>query len=103
MQRPDTAGTSQTALTAAAARAAHLLVDQPPVIFADTLAILLLGDQAAELVAYHRAHGAHVVRAGARGQATCRSRYAEDSLAAAISGSGIAQYLILGAGLDSFA
>jgi methyltransferase (TIGR00027 family) len=103
MQRPDAAGTSQTALTAAAARAAHLLVDQPPVIFADTLAMLLLGDQATELVAYHRAHGAHVVLAGARGQATCRSRYAEDSLAAAISGSGIAQYLILGAGLDSFA
>ena len=63
----------------------------------------MLGDQATELVAYHRAHGGHVVLAGARGQATCRSRYAEDSLAAAISGSGIAQYLILGAGLDSFA
>jgi methyltransferase (TIGR00027 family) len=102
-QRPGAAGTSQTALTAAAARAAHLIVDQPPVIFADPLALPLLGDQAAELVAYHRAHGAHVVLSGARGQATCRSRYTDDSLAAAIAGSGITQYLILGAGLDSFA
>jgi O-methyltransferase involved in polyketide biosynthesis len=36
---------SQTALTAAAARAAHLIVDQPPWIFSDTLAMALLGDQ----------------------------------------------------------
>lgn len=102
-QRPDAAGASQTARTAAAARAAHLIVDRPPVIFADTLALALLGDQAAELVGYHRAHGTHVVLSGARGQVTCRSRYAEDSLAAAIASGGIAQYVILGAGLDSFA
>lgn len=93
---------SQTALTAAAARAAHLIVDHPPWIFADTLALELLGDQGPELVAYHRAHGTHVVLSGARGQVTCRSRYAEDSLAAAV-GRGISQYLVLGAGLDSFA
>jgi methyltransferase (TIGR00027 family) len=93
---------SQTALTAAAARAAHLIVDQPPVIFADTLALPLLGELADELTGYHRSQGEHVVLAGARAQATCRSRYAEDSLARAI-GRGIGQYLILGAGLDSFA
>ncbi len=93
---------SQTARTAAAARAAHLIVDQPPVIFSDTLAMALLGDEADEYVAYHREHGSHVVLAGARGQVVCRSRLAEDSLAAAI-GRGIRQYVILGAGLDSFA
>ena len=93
---------SQTALTAAAARAAHLIVDQPPWIFADTLAMALLGDQGPILTDYHRAHGTHVVLAGARGQVTCRSRYAEDAVAAAI-GRGVRQYLILGAGLDSFA
>jgi methyltransferase (TIGR00027 family) len=92
---------SQTALTAAAARAAHLIVDQPPWIFADPLAIALLGDQGPGLVDYHRAHGTHVVLAGARAQTTCRSRYAEDALAAAID-RGVNQYLILGAGLDSF-
>lgn len=92
---------SQTALTAAAARAAHLIVDQPPWIFIDTLAMALLGDQGPGLVEYHRAHGTHVVLAGARGQVTCRSRYAEGALAAAIA-RGVRQYLILGAGLDSF-
>jgi methyltransferase (TIGR00027 family) len=42
------------------------------------------------------------VLAGARAQVTCRSRYAEDRLADAI-GRGIGQYVLLGAGLDSFA
>ena len=93
---------SQTALTAAAARAAHLVVDNEPVIFADTLAQAMLGERAEELISYHRAHGTHPVLAGARAQVTCRSRYAEDGLADAI-GRGIGQYVLLGAGLDSFA
>jgi methyltransferase (TIGR00027 family) len=93
---------SLTALTAAAARAAHLIVDTEPVIFADTLAQAMLGERAEELISYHRAHGTHPVLAGARAQVTCRSRYAEDRLADAI-GRGIGQYVLLGAGLDSFA
>jgi methyltransferase (TIGR00027 family) len=93
---------SMTALTAAAARAAHLIVDDPPVIFADTLASVLLGDSADELISYHRRHGPHPVLAGARTQVTCRSRYAENSLARAI-GRGLTQYVLLGAGLDTFA
>jgi O-methyltransferase involved in polyketide biosynthesis len=93
---------SPTALTAAAARAAHLIVDNEPVIFADTLAQAMLGERAEELISYHRAHGTHPVLAGARAQVTCRSRYAEDRLADAI-GRGIGQYVLLGAGLDSFA
>jgi methyltransferase (TIGR00027 family) len=93
---------SLTALTAAAARAAHLIVDNEPVIFADTLAQAMLGDRAEELLSYHRAHGTHPVLASARAQATCRSRYTEDRLADAI-GRGIGQYVLLGAGLDSFA
>ncbi len=93
---------SFSALTAAAARAAHLLVDGQPTIFADTLAAALLGDRAAELIAYHRLHGTHPVLSGARVQVTCRSRYAEGALARA-AGAGVTQYVILGAGLDSFA
>jgi methyltransferase (TIGR00027 family) len=93
---------SRSALTAAAARAAHLIVDGQPTIFADTLAAALLGDRAAELIAYHERHGTHPVLAGARVQVTCRSRYAEDALARAI-GAGVTQYVLLGAGLDSFA
>ena len=93
---------SLTALTAAAARAAHLIVDNEPVIFADTLAQAMLGERAEELLSYHLAHGTHPVLAGARAQVTCRSRYTEDRLADAI-GRGIGQYVLLGAGLDSFA
>jgi methyltransferase (TIGR00027 family) len=93
---------SQTALTAAAARAAHLIVDDPPVIFADTLAMILLADKAETFVGYHRAHGEHPVLSSARAQVACRSRYTEERLAAAVE-SGITQYVLLGAGLDTFA
>jgi methyltransferase (TIGR00027 family) len=93
---------SLTALMAAAARAAHLVVDGEPVIFADTLASALLGERAEELLSYHTSHGTHPVLAGARTQVACRSRYAEHALARAV-GRGVTQYVILGAGLDSFA
>ncbi|MFJ9786675.1 class I SAM-dependent methyltransferase [Amycolatopsis sp. NPDC101161] len=94
-------GISRTAFTAAAARAAHLLVDAAPVIFSDPLAAPLLGRHAEELLAYHHLHGTHPVLAGARAQAACRSRFTEDRLLR--DNSGIDQYVILGAGLDSFA
>ena len=93
---------SFTALTAAAARAAHLIVDQEPWIFADALAAQLLGERAEELISFHKLHGTHPVLAGARVQVTCRSRYTEDALSRAVS-RGVGQYVILGAGLDSFA
>jgi methyltransferase (TIGR00027 family) len=93
---------SQTAMTAAAARAAHLLVDSEPRIFADSLAALLLGDKAETYLRYHREHGDHPLLAGTRAQATCRSRFTENQLALAAA-RGTAQYVILGAGLDSFA
>jgi len=93
---------SFTALMAAAARAAHLVVDGEPVIFTDPLASALLGERADELLSYHTSHGTHPVLAGARTQVTCRGRYTEDALARA-AGRGVTQYVILGAGLDSFA
>jgi len=93
---------SMTALTAAAARAAHLIVDHDPRIFVDVLASAMLGDQAGEFLSYHRAHGTHMVLRSARTQATCRGRFAEDRLADAVR-RGVRQYVILGAGLDSFA
>ena len=93
---------SLTAFTAAAARAAHLIVDDDPPIFADTLAEAMLGERAGELIGFHRAHGTHPILSCARAQVTCRSRYTEDSLADGIR-HGIGQYVMLGAGLDSFA
>jgi methyltransferase (TIGR00027 family) len=98
----DNESPSQTAHTAAAARAAHLLVDHQPWIFADHLAAVLLGRLADEFIGYHRAHGGHLVLSAARAQVTCRSRYAGGRLAAAVR-RGVTQYVILGAGLDSFA
>lgn len=96
------AGASETALTAAAARAAHLIVDDEPWIFTDTLAATLLGERADELIDYHRANGDHPVLVGARTQVAVRGRYTEDRVAAAVE-RGVDQYVILGAGLDSFA
>ena len=83
---------SLTAFTAAAARAAHLIVDHEPVIFADTLAESMLGERADELIGYHRAHGTHPVLSAARAQVTCRSRYTEDRLADGVR-RGIGQYV----------
>lgn len=83
----------------AAARAAHLIVDDAPPIFEDTLAYELLGERAEELVGYHRAHGDHPVLVGARAAVVTRSRFTEDRLAAG----GRTQYVVLGAGLDTFA
>ncbi|ATY14271.1 SAM-dependent methyltransferase [Amycolatopsis sp. AA4] len=90
---------SHTALLSAAARAAHLLVDERPAIFTDPLAKSFLGERAEELLGYHRSYGSHPVLSGARTTAAIRSRYTEDRLAAM----GVDQYVILGAGLDSYA
>ena len=88
-------------MTAAAARAAHLIVDDSPYIFSDTAAGPLLGDRTTELLSYHREHAAHPILSAARAQVVCRSRYAEDRLGEAVA-SGVRQYVLLGAGLDSF-
>jgi methyltransferase (TIGR00027 family) len=92
---------SHTALTAAAARAAHLIVDRAPFIFADTMAAALLGHRADELLGYHREHGSHPVLTTARTAAVCRSRYLEDRIAEAAARD-VRQYVLLGAGLDTF-
>ena len=99
---PSAIAPSVSALTAAAARAAHLIVDEQPLIFSDSLAATLLGDRAGELLAYHRMNGSHDVLVGARTTVTTRSRYTEDRLDEAVR-RGVTQYVILGAGLDSFA
>jgi methyltransferase (TIGR00027 family) len=93
---------SQTAILAAAGRAAHLLVDREPFIFEDTVAYALLGENAEELIGYHRAYGDHLILSGVRAQVTTRSHYAERRLAE-LAAQGLTQYVILGAGLDSFA
>src|SRR5215469_8406262 len=88
---------SRTALRVAIRRAAHQLADPPPVLD-DPIALRLLGsgyardlDRAMEKVARDF-----------RAFMAARSRYTEDRLADAVA-NGVAQYVVLGAGLDTFA
>ncbi|WP_153536372.1 class I SAM-dependent methyltransferase [Actinomadura macrotermitis] len=90
---------SRTALATAAARAAHLVVDHSPHLLRDTVAAPLLGGLAEEIIGYHRAHGDHLLLAGTRALTTARAHYTERRVAE----SGASQYVILGAGLDTFA
>ncbi len=92
---------SRTALLSAAARAAHLTVDGEPALFLDTLAERVLGSVGAEMIRYHREQGGHPILVNARVSATVRSRFAETALRAALD-RGVDQYLLVGAGLDTF-
>ncbi len=87
---------SRTAQRVALRRAAHQVLDHPRV-FEDPLAIPILGGEAETPRSveppYSRALRAFIA---------VRSRYAEDHLAAAV-GRGVRQYVVLGAGLDTFA
>jgi len=86
----------------AAARAAHLVIDHEPWIFEDRLAGVLLGERAADLVDAHRDPANAVALASMRVAMATRSRCSEARLGEAV-GRGIGQYVVLGAGLDSFA
>jgi methyltransferase (TIGR00027 family) len=86
----------RTALGAALWRIAHLSIDGEPKIFVDTLAQRLLGVSDDDVI---RAKASFPVSTAAW---VLRSRYTEDRLAEAIA-RGVRQYVILGAGLDTFA
>lgn len=115
--RPATAGLpllasarpSHTALLCGIARARHQLLDGAE-IFTDPLALDILGpDQAAQVRAApdkdglkrHRRDSGSFAQA-MRGALVVRSRIAEDTLREAVAG-GATQYVLLGAGLDTFA
>src|ERR1700744_1784037 len=92
---------SRTALGAAMHRAAHQLLDHPP-IFADPYALRIVGPQAqAELRSGASRHADVRIR-GLRAFIAARSRFSEDKLAEAVA-HGVPQYVLLGAGLDTFA
>ncbi len=96
---------SRTALRVALRRAAHQLFDAQPLVFDDPIAVPILGPHAEELQRTPGRNPANKERpfsVALRAHMVARSRYAEDNLAAAVS-SGVAQYVLLGAGLDTFA
>lgn len=90
---------SRTAFGAALYRAAHQIEDVPAV-FADPLALRIVGPEAERSL--RSGEDPHARRAGLRAFVAVRSRYAEDCLAEAHR-RGIRQYALLGAGLDTFA
>jgi methyltransferase (TIGR00027 family) len=92
------AAPSRTAMMTAGGRGWHLFNHGPRAVLADWLAWPLIGSAAEALVAGMRAAFGDVTGLAATWVAA-RSRIAEDWLAA----SGAGQYVILGAGLDSFA
>ena len=88
---------SRTALGAAVFRAAHQALDGG-IIFSDPLARIVLGPEADDLI---RDISADPARQRMRIFMAARSRFAEDSIAGAVS-RGVRQVVILGAGLDTF-
>jgi methyltransferase (TIGR00027 family) len=91
---------SRTAQRVAIRRAAHQLHDRPRVLD-DPLALRIIGGEAArELQSNPKEH--HAFARAFRAFMAARSRYAEDELASAVR-QGVSQYVILGAGLDTFA
>ena len=97
-----TGGFSTTALRVAAARAAHQFLDVPPV-FIDPLAVAMAGGKdSADLQTYLARAAGNEAMPYLRALLAARSRLAEDALAAAVE-RGVRQYVVLGAGLDTFA
>ena len=91
---------SRTAHRVAIRRAAHQLLDQPRVLD-DPLALRIIGSEAEKDLRSNPKED-HAFARAFRAFMAARSRYAEDELARAV-GRGVTQYVVLGAGLDTFA
>src|SRR5580698_377592 len=88
---------SRTALGVANRRAVHQLLDRPPVLN-DPVAVPILGPSFE--IDHERQN--HPAARAFRAFMAARSRYVEDNLATAVA-SGVGQYVVLGAGLNTFA
>lgn len=83
-------------------RAAHQLYDARPLVFDDPIAVPILGDIYADELRRTPQRPDRPWSVALRAFMVARSRYAEDALARAVS-NGVTQYVLLGAGLDTFA
>jgi methyltransferase (TIGR00027 family) len=90
---------SATAQGAALLRAAHQIIDQPTV-FADPFALEIIGVEGRQSLA--AGLGRYKARHTLRAFVALRSRFAEDQLTHALA-RGVEQYVVLGAGLDTYA
>lgn len=89
-------------LYSAMQRAAHLMLDHDPWIFEDPLALRIMGAEAESEVRLNLAHLRSLFGRSLRASMMARNRYTEDELVRFIL-RGVRQYIILGAGLDTFA
>lgn len=92
---------SRTALRVALRRAAHQIYDSP-VVFRDPVAVPILGETYAEELSLTRFRLEKPFSVALRAFLVARSLFAESNLAQAVA-AGVTQYVLLGAGLDTFA
>lgn len=100
-------GPDLTAVGAAFGRAAHVLLDDPPYVFEDTLGIRLADEDVLRAAQLLGSDGRLVAarddpRARWRGTFVGRARFVEDLVGERLT-MGVDQYVILGAGLDTYA
>ncbi|MGA2781439.1 MAG: class I SAM-dependent methyltransferase [Smithella sp.] len=93
---------SHTALGTAYLRASHQLLDAKPLLFDDPVAVPLLGPEGLKLIQDTADNYRTPEMLALRAHVVLRSRFTEDRLTAAVSRR-ITQYVILGAGFDTFA
>ncbi len=94
-----TGSPSRTAFGAALHRAAHQL-GALPLVFGDPLALAIVGPEAAQ--ALRDGSEPRLARPAMQAFLAARSRFAEDCLTEAVA-RGVTRYVLLGAGLDTFA
>ena len=94
---------SKTALRVALRRAAHQLHDEHPLVFKDPFAVPILGAEFREELNRTPSADKRPFSAALRAFMVTRARLAEDTLASDVAALGVRQYLVLGAGLDTFA
>jgi methyltransferase (TIGR00027 family) len=93
---------SATAYRVAIRRAQHQVIDDDPKVLDDPMALPIIGGEAAARLKDESDGRQGRFARAVRAFMVARSRYAEDELARAVA-RGATQYVILGAGLDTFA
>jgi methyltransferase (TIGR00027 family) len=98
---PDWQRSEFMGLNAASYRAAHMILDNPK-IFEDPLVLRIIGPEAESRLRSNLAQFQKPAKCAFRAAMMARNRFAQDELTRSIQ-RGVRQYVILGAGLDTFA
>ncbi len=93
---------SRTAFGVAKRRAVHQILDESPLILEDPIAVRILGPGTDTTFAVEPGEENNAFSRAMRAFIVARSRCAEDNLRNAVA-QGVTQYVVLGAGLDTFA